>query len=219
MDFNPSSNCWVSQLEKSKFAVLVLGFEKLGLELDNCGRTTKNAYCCIHSLCLQCPWGDTYQQFFIINLAHQEFLLGAYKQRHDRKLVLGRKVPEEKQTSSLVSCSSLKSTRKKNPHQRSARSRIWPATRRWQHSFPRGTKWQRMRAGRKVVPAKLEADSPRCHTAAQLQRWSLIWRTSTRRRPRYRSGTLSGRTRCRSSDTAWFRPRACELWCVEIKVN
>ncbi len=37
-------------MEKSDFAVLVLGFEKLGLELDNCGRTTKNAYCLICSL-------------------------------------------------------------------------------------------------------------------------------------------------------------------------
>ncbi len=33
---------WVSQLQKSEFAVLVLGFEKLGLELDDCWRTTKN---------------------------------------------------------------------------------------------------------------------------------------------------------------------------------
>jgi hypothetical protein len=37
-------------MEKSDFAVLVLGFEKLGLELDNCERTTKNAYCPIYSL-------------------------------------------------------------------------------------------------------------------------------------------------------------------------
>ncbi len=40
----------LSKLQKSEFAVLVLGFEKLGLELDNCGRTTKNAYCRIYSL-------------------------------------------------------------------------------------------------------------------------------------------------------------------------
>jgi hypothetical protein len=51
VDFNIPSNCWVSQLKKSEIAVLVLGFEKLGLELDNCGRTTKNAYCHIYS-----PW-------------------------------------------------------------------------------------------------------------------------------------------------------------------
>jgi hypothetical protein len=37
-------------LQKSEFAVQLLGFEKLGLELDNCERTTKNAYCCIYSL-------------------------------------------------------------------------------------------------------------------------------------------------------------------------
>jgi hypothetical protein len=36
-----SSNQLMSQLQKSKFAVLVLGFEKLGWELDNCGRTIK----------------------------------------------------------------------------------------------------------------------------------------------------------------------------------
>ncbi len=38
-------------LQKSEFAVQVLGFEKLGLELDNCGLTTKNVYCRIYSLC------------------------------------------------------------------------------------------------------------------------------------------------------------------------
>ncbi len=48
MDFNLPSNLWVSQLQKYEFAVLVLGFEKLGLELDNRGRTTKNAYCRIY---------------------------------------------------------------------------------------------------------------------------------------------------------------------------
>ncbi len=36
--------------KKSEFSVLVLGFEKLGLGLDNCGRTIKNAYCPIYSL-------------------------------------------------------------------------------------------------------------------------------------------------------------------------
>ncbi len=51
VDFTLPSNCWVSQLHKSEFAVL--GFEKLGLELDNCGRTTNNAYCRIYSLCFQ----------------------------------------------------------------------------------------------------------------------------------------------------------------------
>jgi hypothetical protein len=55
MDFNLSNNWWVSQLQKSKFAVLVLGFEKLGLELYNCGRTAKNAYWRIYSLWLQLP--------------------------------------------------------------------------------------------------------------------------------------------------------------------
>jgi hypothetical protein len=51
VDFNLPSNSWVSLLQKSEFAVLVLGFEKLGLGLDNCGRTTKNAYYCrIYSL-------------------------------------------------------------------------------------------------------------------------------------------------------------------------
>ncbi len=53
VDFNLLSNCWVSQLGKSEFAVLVLSFEKLRLELDNCGRTTKNAYCRIYSLCIR----------------------------------------------------------------------------------------------------------------------------------------------------------------------
>ncbi len=55
VDFNLPSNWWVSLLQKSEFAVLVLGFEKLGLGLDNCGRTTKNAYCRIYSLCTQVP--------------------------------------------------------------------------------------------------------------------------------------------------------------------
>ncbi len=36
--------------KKTEFAVLFLGFEKLGLEIDNCGRTTENAYCRIYSL-------------------------------------------------------------------------------------------------------------------------------------------------------------------------
>jgi hypothetical protein len=49
-DFNHPSNWWVSLFQKSEFAVVLLGFEKLGLELDNCGRTTKNAYCRIYSL-------------------------------------------------------------------------------------------------------------------------------------------------------------------------
>jgi hypothetical protein len=51
VDFNLPSNWWVSQLQKSEFTVLVLGFESLGFELDNCGRTTKNAYCRIYR-----PW-------------------------------------------------------------------------------------------------------------------------------------------------------------------
>ncbi len=50
--FNPRNNWWVGQLQKSEFPVLVPGFEKLGLKLDNCRRTTKNAYCRIYSLCL-----------------------------------------------------------------------------------------------------------------------------------------------------------------------
>jgi hypothetical protein len=50
VDSNLPSNWWVSLLQKSEFAVLFLGFEKLGLELDNCGWTTKNAYCRIYSL-------------------------------------------------------------------------------------------------------------------------------------------------------------------------
>jgi hypothetical protein len=58
VDFNLPSNCWVSQLEKSEFAVPILGFEKLGLELDNCGRTTKNAYCPIYSLWKWRPLSD-----------------------------------------------------------------------------------------------------------------------------------------------------------------
>ncbi len=40
----------ISQLQKSDFAVLVPGFEKLGLALDNCGRTTNTAYCRIFNL-------------------------------------------------------------------------------------------------------------------------------------------------------------------------
>ncbi len=43
-------NSWVSLLQKSEFAAQILGFEKLGLGLDNCGQTTKNAYCPIYSL-------------------------------------------------------------------------------------------------------------------------------------------------------------------------
>jgi hypothetical protein len=43
--FNLPSNSLVSLLKKSEFAAQILGFEKLGLGLDNCGRTTKNAYC------------------------------------------------------------------------------------------------------------------------------------------------------------------------------
>jgi hypothetical protein len=56
VDFNLPSNWWVSQLQKSKFAVLDLGFEMLGLGLDNRGRTTKNAYCRIYSLWLIHGW-------------------------------------------------------------------------------------------------------------------------------------------------------------------
>ncbi len=41
MDLNLPSNSLVSLLRKSEFSVLLLGFEKLGLGLDNCGRTTK----------------------------------------------------------------------------------------------------------------------------------------------------------------------------------
>jgi hypothetical protein len=48
VDFNLPSNWWISQHQQSKFAVLVLGFEKLGLKLDNCGWTTRNAYCRIY---------------------------------------------------------------------------------------------------------------------------------------------------------------------------
>ncbi len=53
MNFNLPSNSWVNLLQKSEFAAQILGFEKLGLGLDNCGRTTKNAYCPIYSLCTQ----------------------------------------------------------------------------------------------------------------------------------------------------------------------
>ncbi len=49
--FKLASNSWVSLLQKSEFAAQILRFEKLGLGLDNCGRTTKNAYCPIYSLC------------------------------------------------------------------------------------------------------------------------------------------------------------------------
>ncbi len=52
-----------SQLQKSDFAVLVLGFEKLGYELDNCGRTTKNAYCRICSLCRAIHEHTTHKKF------------------------------------------------------------------------------------------------------------------------------------------------------------
>ncbi len=57
MDFNLQSNWWVSQLQKSEFAVRDLDFEKLGLGLDNRRRTTKTTYCCIFSLCLR-PLGS-----------------------------------------------------------------------------------------------------------------------------------------------------------------
>ncbi len=50
VDFNLPSNWWVSLLEKSEFSVVLLGFEKLGLGLDNRGRTTNKACCCIYSL-------------------------------------------------------------------------------------------------------------------------------------------------------------------------
>ncbi len=53
VDFNLPSNWWVSQLQKSEFAVLLLGFEKLGLEVDNRGQTTKNDYRRIYGLCFQ----------------------------------------------------------------------------------------------------------------------------------------------------------------------
>ncbi len=51
VNFNLPSIWWVSLLQKSEFAVLVLGFQQLGLGLDNCGRMNKNAYCRIYSLC------------------------------------------------------------------------------------------------------------------------------------------------------------------------
>ncbi len=51
VNFYSPSNWWVSLLQKSELAVRVLGLEKLGLGLDNCGRTTKNAYCRIYGLC------------------------------------------------------------------------------------------------------------------------------------------------------------------------
>ncbi len=55
--------------KKSKFAVLVLGFEKLVLELDNCGQTTENAYRLIYSL-----WSDvgrhSMKQNFPTNSGH-----------------------------------------------------------------------------------------------------------------------------------------------------
>ncbi len=56
-------NWWVSQLQKSKFAVLDLGFENLGLGLDNCGRTTKNAYRRIYSPWIQQAWNVDAQIF------------------------------------------------------------------------------------------------------------------------------------------------------------
>ncbi len=43
-DFNLPRNQWVSLLQKSKFAVLVLGFEKLGLQLDNFGQNRLLSY-------------------------------------------------------------------------------------------------------------------------------------------------------------------------------
>jgi hypothetical protein len=53
VDFNLPSNWWVTLLQKCEFTVLLLGFEKLGLELDNHGRTTKSAYYRIYSLCFE----------------------------------------------------------------------------------------------------------------------------------------------------------------------
>jgi hypothetical protein len=63
VDFNPPRNWWVSLLlmhelkhgdiGKSWFCHFknpIPGFERLGLELDNCGRTTENDHCCIYSL-------------------------------------------------------------------------------------------------------------------------------------------------------------------------
>ncbi len=55
VDFNLPSNWGVSHLHKSKFAVLDLGFEMMGLGLDNRGRTTKNAYRRIYSLWINLP--------------------------------------------------------------------------------------------------------------------------------------------------------------------
>jgi hypothetical protein len=62
VDFNLLSNWRVSLPQKSEFAVLVLDFEKLGLGLENCGRTTKNAYCHIYSLCSQHSEADEHFQ-------------------------------------------------------------------------------------------------------------------------------------------------------------
>jgi hypothetical protein len=58
--------------QKSKFAVLVLGFEKLRLELDNYGRTTKNAYCRIYSLCILGLWIQR-QSTYLVHLSYDFF--------------------------------------------------------------------------------------------------------------------------------------------------
>ncbi len=76
MDFILPSNWWVSQLQKSEFAVLVLDFEKLGLGLDNCGTTTKNAYCRIYSL-----WAVRVSYFLSDGLPPQFLTLHLYTVR------------------------------------------------------------------------------------------------------------------------------------------
>ncbi len=55
VDINFPGNWWVSQLQNSKFSVLLLGFQTLGLELDNRGRTTENDYHRIYSLWFKKP--------------------------------------------------------------------------------------------------------------------------------------------------------------------
>jgi hypothetical protein len=58
VDFNLPSNSWVSLPQKTEFAVLFLGFEKLVLELDNCGGQPKPPiYCHIYSLWVTAPHG------------------------------------------------------------------------------------------------------------------------------------------------------------------
>ncbi len=96
VNFNLTGNWWVSQLQKSEFAVLVLGFGKFGLELDNCGRTTKYTYCRIYSL--RCEESDQINEWRLKAALRSEQHFGSKNgTKRERKLLkLNCNVPEMK---------------------------------------------------------------------------------------------------------------------------